>query len=398
MSAEHPTAAELDAVTPEALVAAGHLKWTRHPGCLGAWIAEMDYGTAPAIAHALRSSIDRHVTGYLPDGLATDLAAACADHQGEAHGWSVDAAQIRLVGDVLQGLRVAIEQFSRPGSPAVLPLPSYMPFLALPGDLGRELLVVPMVEVGGRWSLDLDALDRAFAAGGHLLILCNPHNPLGAVATADELGAIAEIVDRRDGLVFADEIHGPIVHPGARHVPYASLSAVTAGHTITATSASKAWNLPGLKCAEVILTRDDDDERWDALPHVAVPGPSNPGVVASTAAFRDAGPWLAAVLDHLDGNRRLFAELVAEHLPGAHHSPPEGTYLAWVDCRDLGLPEDLGAFFRDRASVALTDGAACGAPDHVRVNLATPRPILTRIVEQMGEAVATRDHEVSDTS
>lgn len=394
---ERPTAAELDAITTEDLVADGHLKWTRHPGCLGAWIAEMDFGIAPAIADALRASIEHHATGYLPDELVAELAAACADHQRDVHGWSIDPAQIRPVADVLQTLRVAIEHFSRPGSPVVLPLPTYMPFLDLPGDVGRDTIAVPMVAVDGRPTLDLDALDRAFAAGGHLLVLCNPHNPLGRVMTAGELTAIAEVVDRHGGVVFADEIHGPIVYPDARHVPYASLSSATAAHTITATSASKAWNLPGLKCAEVVLTAEGDAERWDALPHIAVPGPSNPGVVASTAAFRHARPWFDAVLGYLDGNRRLFADLVDEHLPGAGHSPPEGTYLAWVDLRGLALPDDLGAFFRDHAGVALTDGAACGAPGHVRVNLATPRPILRRIVERMGAAVTTRGRTVSDT-
>jgi len=271
-------------------------------------------------------------------------------------------------------------------------VPAYMPFLEVPGHHGRQTLLVEMALDGDRTVYDLDALDRAFAAGGHLLILCNPHNPLGRVMEATELDAIAGVVERHGGRVVADEIHAPIVFPGHRHVPYASRSAATAAHTVTATSASKAWNLAGLKCAQLIVSNDADRAVLESLGPWATRGASSLGVVANTAAYAHGRPWLDAVLTYLDHNRKLLAELLATHLPEVRHTPPEGTYLAWLDCRRLGLPAALGDFFLEHADVALVDGARCGPPGEgfVRVNIATTAALLARIVEQM--AAAVRSH------
>src|SRR5581483_319419 len=170
------------------------------------------------------------------------------------------------------------------------------PFLTLPGFLGREIIQVKMRGDGGFFTFDLDAIADAFRAGGHLLVFCNPYNPLGRVVTQPEMARITDVVDRHGGRVFADEIHGPLVYPGQRHVPYASTSATAAGHTMTATSASKAWNLPGLKCAQVILSNEPDRQRWDQMAVFASHGASNPGVVANIAAFRHGEEWLDEVL------------------------------------------------------------------------------------------------------
>jgi cystathionine beta-lyase len=174
-------------------------------------------------------------------------------------------------------------------------------------------------------------------------------------------------------------------------VPYASLDDVTAGHAVTATSASKAWNLPGLKCAQLVLSNEADAAVWARVGLHAEHGASTLGVVANTAAYTGGAGWLDEVLTYLDGNRRLLAELVGAHLPGVRYTPPEGTYLAWLDCRELDLAEP-GVFFLERAGVALTDGALCGAAGRgfVRLNVATPRRVLERAVEQMGTALAAR--------
>jgi cystathionine beta-lyase len=362
---------DLDAITVESLHAAGGLKWTK-------------FG---ADKHA---AVERAQFGYLPPALAEELGEVCAEWQCDTYGWRVAPADIRPLPDVIRGLELAIEHCSRPGAPVILPVPAYMPFFDVPGNLGREIIQIGMVDDGRRSVYDLDALDRAFAAGGNLMILCNPHNPLGRVMERDELAAIAEVVARHDGRVFADEIHAPLVYDGHRHVPYASLSEVSAGHTITATSASKAWNLPGLKCAELILSNDTDRRRFDELGPFATHGASTLGVVANIVAFRDGRPWLDEVVEHLGGNRRLLAELLAEHLPEVRYTPPEGTYLAWLDCRALGLPEAIGDFFTDEAGVVPVDGARCGPPGQgfVRLNFATTRPILTEMVERMAAAAA----------
>ncbi|MBM7808872.1 cystathionine beta-lyase [Geodermatophilus bullaregiensis] len=371
------------------LRARGGLKWTRYPGALGAWVAEMDLGHAPAITRALHDAVDRGLLGYLPDWLAADLSRAWADFARDRYGWDVPPERVRPLADVLAGLEAAITWFTTPGSPVVLPTPAYMPFLELPPALGREVLQVPMARDGVRFVYDLDALGAAFAAGGELLVLCNPHNPIGRVLEPAEMLAVAEVVDRHGGRVFADEIHAPLVFGPHRHVPYASLGELTAGHTVTATSASKAWDLPGLKCAQLVLSADADAERWARVGGHAEHGASTLGVVANVAAYTEGREWLDGALATLDGSRRLLSGLVAEHLPGVRYTPPEGTYLAWLEGLDVDEP---GGFFLQRAGVALVDGARCGDAGRgaVRLNVATPEPVLVRVVEAMGAALAGR--------
>lgn len=369
-----------------ALRARGSLKWSRYPDALGAWVAEMDLGTAPAVTRALHAAVDRGLFGYLPDWLADDLAGATAGFLRDRHGWAVPPERIRPLADVLAGLSAAITHLSRPGSPVVLPTPAYMPFLEVPPALGREVLEVPMARDGDRYVYDLDALDAAFRVGGHLLVLCNPHNPVGRVLEPAEMTAVAAVVDRHGGRVFSDEIHAPLVFPGHRHVPYASLDATTAGHTVTATSASKAWDLPGLKCAQLVLSNDADARLWAEVGHEAEHGASTLGAVANVAAYTEGRDWLDDVLAVLDGNRRLLADLVAAHLPGIRYRPPEGTYLAWLE--GFGVPDPGDSLLRE-AGVAVVDGARCGAAGRgaVRLNVATPELVLRRVVERMGAAL-----------
>jgi cysteine-S-conjugate beta-lyase len=379
-----------DALTEDALRSAGGLKWTRFGEAIGSWVAEMDFGTAPAVTRALHDAVDAGLFGYLPTAAARDMARACAGWQARRYGWDVPAEWISPLPDVLAGLQAAIEHFTPPGSPVVLPTPAYMPFLVVPGLLGREILQVPMVPGDdGRATYDLDGLDRAFAAGGRLLVHCNPHNPLGRVFPDAEQLAVAEVVERHGVRVFSDEIHAPLVYPGAVHRPYASLSPVTAAHTVTATSASKAWNLPGLKAAQFIVSNEEDATRWAEVGLVAAHGAANLGVVANTAAFDHGEAWLDGVLGYLDGNRRLLGDLLADRLPEVRYVAPEGTYLAWLDCRALGVEGSAGDHFLQRAGVALIDGPACGAPGrgHVRLNFATPRPVLETIVERMAASL-----------
>jgi cysteine-S-conjugate beta-lyase len=384
-----PDTLGFDALSEDSLRAAGGLKWTRYGPAIGAFVAEMDFGTAPEVTAALHEAVDRGRLGYLTTGAADDMARACSDWLRRRYGWEVPADRITPLADVVAGLQAAIDRFTPPGSPVVLPTPAYMPFLAVPGALGRELIQVPMVERDGRATYDLDGIARAFERGGRLLVHVNPHNPLGRVFSVEEQLALAEVVEDAGARVFSDEIHAPLVFPGAVHRPYASLSDATARHTVTATSASKAWNLPGLKAAQLILGNADDAAHWAEVGFLYGHGASTPGVLASTAAYDAGGPWLDGVLAYLGGNRRHLGGLLAERLPAVRWASPEGTYLAWLDCRDLGLPTSPGAFFLERAGVAMVDGPECGAPGegHVRLNFATPRPVLTTIVDRLADAV-----------
>ena len=383
----------IDSTTVATLRARGSFKWTAPgPDGLGAAVAEMDFGAAPPILDALAGLSATANFGYLPPPLADELAAACAEFMARRYGWQTDPADIHPIPDVIKGLELAITHFSRPGSPVILPTPAYMPFLIVPKFLDREIIQVPMLDDGtGFFTFDLDGIDAAFRAGGQLLIFCNPYNPLGRVFRADEMTQLTSVVDRHGGRVFADEIHAPLVYPGQRHIPYAATSETAAGHTLTATSASKAWNLPGLKCAQVVLTNDADRKRWADLGVFASHGASNPGVVANIAAFRHGEAWLDEVIGYLDDSRRLLADLVRRQLPGVRYRPPDGTYLAWLNCAALDLPQSPGELITERARITVVDGPAfgTGGAGAFRFNFATPQPILSEMVGQIAAVLTS---------
>lgn len=385
-------AVAFDLIDLDHLRGVGGLKWTLFPDTIGAFVAEMDFGTAPVVTQALHDAIDRSQFGYLPPSLALEMGEAVSTWQRDRYGWDVPAQHIHPIADVIKGLEIAIEHYSEPGSAVILPTPGYMPFLDVPGMLGREVVQLPLLQTEDGAAMDLEGLAAAFRRGAGLLVLVNPYNPVGRVFTTSELTAISEVVAAHGGRVFADEIHAPLVYADATHVPYASLSATTGAHTVTAISASKAWNLPGLKCAQLIITSEADAAIWAKIEFFASHGASTLGVIANTVAYADGGPWLDEVIGYLDQNRARLVELVAEHLPGVVFSPPQGTYIAWLDCRPLGLDESAADFFLREAGVALTDGITCGAAGEgfVRFIFATPRPILEQAVVSMGRALRRR--------
>jgi cystathionine beta-lyase len=383
----------VDRITIDALRATGATKWANEDGTVGAFIAEMDFGIAPAITQALHAAVEEGAFGYLPARLTADLRGATSEMMAHHHGWTIGEGDVWPVPDVIKALEMAI-QHSRPGAKVIVPTPAYMPFLLIPPHMGREVIEVPMVEADGRYTLDLERLDAAFAAGGNLLILCNPCNPVGRVFAREELEAISEVVDRHGGRVFSDEIWAPLVHAGHRHVPYASVNAAAAGHTLTAISASKAWNLPGLKCAQVIVSNEADRALWRNIGFFAGHGTSNLGVVANVAAYRSGFEWLGEALGYLGRNRLALARLVAEKLPGVVYRPPEGTYIGWLDFRGAlrgeGLSDRPAAFFKERAGVQLTDGENCGEGfgAFARLVFATPLPVLEDIMERLAAALS----------
>jgi cystathionine beta-lyase len=239
----------------------------------------------------------------------------------------------------------------------------------------------------GRDALDLGAIDACLKSGARAVLLCNPHNPTGRVFTRAELVELATIVDRHGARVVADEVHAPLVYPGAEHVPYAAVSDATAAHAITITSASKAFNLAGLKCAQVIASNHTDAARWRAMRVFEVAGPTPIGIAASAAAYGPGRTWLRELVGYLDGNRRVLGHLLEAHLPGVLCRTPEATFLAWLDCSALDRG-DPARFFLDRGRVALSDGPPFGpgCEQQVRLNFATSRELLGRIVESMGIA------------
>ncbi|HIY66055.1 MAG TPA: aminotransferase class I/II-fold pyridoxal phosphate-dependent enzyme [Candidatus Agrococcus pullicola] len=360
-------------------------KWSLFPGTIGAWVAETDFGTAPAVKEALHDAIDSDVLGYLATPLAKDLSETVGTWLADQYNWRVEPKRIHHITDVLAGLRIAT-RFVTPGSPVIVPTPAYMPVLTLLPAIGHPVIEVPGAISEGRWQHDLDGIDGAFSSGAELLFLCNPQNPTGTVLTRPELENIAKVVDKHGGRVFADEIHAPLRFDGLPHIPYAALNDTTAGHTVTATSTSKAWNVPGLKAAQLILSNDEDQEKYRREALGAPFEASTLGVIAANAAYRDGREWLAEKLDYLAQHRAFLQRLLAEHAPSIRWQPNEATYLAWLD---LGEPvPDAAAKFRE-AGVALTPGRACGQgyDNFVRLTYATPKPILTDAITRIGRAL-----------
>jgi cystathionine beta-lyase len=382
-------------LTDDDLRRAGSIKWRYKDGdVLPAWVAEMDVRPCPPVAAALHDAVDRGDLGYPPiPGLG--LPEALAAFAAERLGWTVDPADVVPAGDVMAGVLIAIETLCE-DAPVVVPVPSYPPFLdGIP--IRRPMVTVPCaVETGagdgpGRPVLDLDAIGAAFAAGARALLLANPHNPLGRAFTAEELAAVAAVADHHGARVVSDEVHAPLVLPGARHVPYATTGDPCA---VTVTAASKAFNIPGVKCAQIVTTAAADRRALKALPIVANHGTSPLGVAATVAAYRDGGPWLDGLVAHLDARRAQFGELLEGYLPQVRWWPMEATYLAWVDARAVrdatgGNParEALA-----RGGVLVNDGDTFGPGQgyegFVRVNLGTSEERLERVVKRLAAAWA----------
>ncbi|WP_209325755.1 MalY/PatB family protein [Brevibacterium renqingii] len=375
---------ELDAITEESLVTKGGRKWSTFPGSIGAFIAEMDFGVAPAVRQAMRELDEHDLYGYAPHALTAELRTATADFYADRFGWRIPDDHIQPASDVIAAFLGVLTHLTPAGTPIVLPTPAYMPFFDVARTTGRELIEVPMRRTETGWSLDLDGIAAALVPGA-TLVLCNPHNPIGKVYSEAELLALADVVEDAGARVFSDEIHAPVVYGPARHIPYAALTEATAAHTATATAASKAFNIPGLKCAQLILTAPDDRDLWTQKGQFVSGAASNPGILATTAAYTRSRDWLTEINGYLKGNRDLFTDLVADMLPKAVFLPPEGTYLAWLDLRGYGLESGLADHINSRAEVAVTEGRLCGevGAGHIRFNFALPRPLLIEAVDRI---------------
>jgi cystathionine beta-lyase len=380
---------DLDALDPARLRRSRGEKWTVYPeDVLPLWVADMDYPVAEPIRASLQWALDRPDLGYPIHPRPTDLPALLAARCEERFAWRIEPRLVELITDVVQGIYVALSQFSREGEGVVIQTPIYPPFLAAVDEMRRRLIENPLRPGEQGYEVDLEGL-RAGAADARMLLLCNPHNPSGRVLRRAELEGIAAVAEECDLVVVSDEIHADLVFSGERHIPFASLSPEAAARTLTLTSASKAFNVAGLRCAVAIFGSSELRRRFLALPRHVRGGLGILGIEATRAAWREGGPWLEQVLAHLEANRDFVTRTVAEELPGVRLHPAQATYLAWLDCRELGLEPSPYAFFLERAKVATSDGAAFGTPGcgFARLNFATARPILAEALERMAKSL-----------
>jgi cysteine-S-conjugate beta-lyase len=295
------------------------------------------------------------------------------------------------VPDVMAGVAQAIHLFTAPDDTVVVNPPVYPPFFEVIRQAGRRIAEVPLlVDQTSHWWIDFASLESAFADGAKAYLLCSPHNPVGRVWQAGELSRIAALAERYGVAVIADEIHGPLTMPDITFVPFLRIAPPKVP-VVALLSASKAWNVPGLKCAVLVTNSAVRDEMRVRLlsRHTEIASRTgNLGVIASIAAFRDGGTWLDELRSHLDGNRRLLAELLAEYLPAVRYTVPQATYLAWIDCAGLPIEGEASTHFLKRGRVALYRGSAFGgrSSSYVRLNMGTSRAILTEIVRRMASA------------
>ncbi len=372
--------------------ARGSAKWSAYPeDVLCAPVAEMDYRTSPEVQRAILAAAGRELYGYPSPAMQKDVQDALSEWYRRTAGFEVLPERIHPLPDILKGIELALRLFNRAGAPVVIPTPSYPPFFMVTKAVRLEVVEVACVRTHERWELDLEAIEGAFAAGAGTIILCNPHNPLGRVFTRDEMAALTEIVDRHGARVIADEVHAPLTYPDQTWVPYAATSETAARHTVSLMSASKGWNLAGLKCAQVALHSEADVQGWATLNPMEAHGASTLGMIGNVAALRHGNAWLNETMAYLDGNRARLGELLARELPEVAYLPPEGTYLTWLDCARLEL-ESPSKFFLEHARVAVNDGDLFGkaAKGGVRLNLATSRAVLEEIVDRMATAVRSR--------
>lgn len=377
-----------DDISVETLQARGSMKWTRFPGTLPGFVAEMDFPLAPAISEALHAAVDAPLLGYLPEPVKQEMREATSEFLSASYGWDVAPEMIYPTADVLSAYEVTLRTFVEPGAPVVVPTPAYMPFISLTKLLGHPVVEVPMqADSSGRPLLDLDRIEEELSSQAGLVVLCNPHNPLGIVHTKEELHALSAVVDQAGAMVFADEIHAPLTLFGHTHIPYATVNEAAASHSITSTSASKAWNLPGLKAAQLIVSNPAHQEILKPVEFTISHGASTLGVLAATAAFRHGGDWLTEATSYIEATATEFVELANTHLPGSNVRLMEGTYIAWLDARsvDYGDYPSVAQYFAKEAGVSVTDGALCGeaGQGHIRLILATPRPIVREMVTRL---------------
>ncbi|MFJ7296008.1 MalY/PatB family protein [Streptomyces collinus] len=386
----HETSGEpnpLQALTLDRLRQRTSVKWRTYPeDVLPLWVAEMDVPLAEPVVRAVTDALHLGDTGY-PAGTA--YAEALAAFAGKRWGWEGLAVErTAIVPDVMLGVVEMLKLVTGPGDTVIVNPPVYPPFYLFVEHMDRRVAQAPL---GADGRIDLGVLESSFrqaVAGGRRAahLLCNPHNPTGTVHTEEELSAVARLAERYGVRVVADEIHAPLVLDGAGFVPYLSVPGAERGLSLM--SASKGWNLPGLKAALAVAGPGAAAD-LDRMPEEVGHGPSHVAVIAHAAALRDGVAWLDALLTGLDGNPRLLADLLAEHLPVVRYRPGDATYLAWLDCRALGLGDDPADVFLHRGRVALSSGLpfGTGGTGHVRLNLAASQEVLTQAVLRMAAAL-----------
>jgi cystathionine beta-lyase len=352
------------------------------------WVADMDFAVPEAVQRALAERAAHPVFGYTVH--PESMFEAQMHWLATRHGWHIERESILFCPGVVPSLHACIMALSRPGDGVIVQPPVYAPFLSAPETCGRRLLTNPLRLEEGRYEFDLDDLERCAAAGGRLLILCSPHNPVGRVWRQEELQALLAVCEKYGIAVVSDEIHADLVYPGFKHVPLATLNDKV--NIVTAVAPSKTFNIPGLGLSALIVPEQVDraaiNKAFGTL-HVHAGNPFS--VAAFEAAYREGAPWLDELMAYLAGTRDQVREFLQEHLPQIGMIEPEGTYLLWLDCRAMGMSDaQLKDFFVQQACVGLSPGAMFGAGGRgfMRMNIGAPRSVIMQALENIARAAS----------
>jgi len=364
------------------------IKWQKYgKEVIPLWVADMDFVSPEPIVQALHERVDHRVFGYAwPQ---EELTSVILERLKRLYKWDVQAEHIVFVPGVVTGLNFAFQLFAEPGDAVLVQPPVYSHFITDPVIRGRTLIDPPLIKKEDTYEINFDAFEKAITARTRIYVLCNPHNPVGRVFLRHELERLADICVRHNVLICSDEIHCDILYPGYQHIPIANLGSEVADRTITFMSPSKTFNLAGLKCSFAVITNPILRKAWVKGSEGLIPHVNIMGLTAALAGFKDGQEWLDQCLSYLKQNRDFLADFVSEKLPSLNMTRMEGTYLAWLDCRQSGIPGNPFNFFLKEGKVAFNNGAECGkgGKGFVRLNFACPRKILADALERMADVL-----------
>ncbi len=376
------------AISLERLRSLQGAKWARDGADYWpAWVADTDITPPAEATAAIQRLVDRSDFGYgIRSGDA--LNEAFASFMDAEHGWRPDVERLQTFSNVLQAIEMTLHLHTEPGDGVVLFTPIYPPFIAGVESGGRRVVDCLLDEASG-WRLDAERLESVIDDTTTVILLCNPHNPTGRIFDRGELEAIAAVAERHDLLVIADEVWSGLTHPGKEHLVFSQISEAAADRTVTVGSASKSFNLAGVRCAIAHLGHPGVEAAYAALPSHILGGLNVFGSAATLAVWTEGRPYLDAVRSHLTMMRDHVARRIADDLPGVRWQIPEATYLAWLDFRPAGLGPDPAEVLVERAKVVLSPGPTFGVhgTGFARLNFATSVEIIDTILDRIAEAI-----------
>jgi len=370
------------------------LKWRLYDGdVLPMWVADMDFKAPQPVIDALMNRIEHGVFGYPIE--SEELLQAVVERMHRRFHWEIKSEDILLLTDVIVGFNLACHAAAEPGDGLLIQTPVYPPFFSTPANTQMQLQVSELSRAAdGSYHIDMDRFEGAINEKTSVFLMCNPHNPVGRVFTREELVQMAETCLRHRLTIVSDEIHEDLVFRGYHHIPIASLDPEVAQHTVTLIAPSKTYNVPGLKCSICIVQNQELREKIKQSTKGLTGHVNIMGMTAALAAYRHGQEWLDQALAYLEANRDYLCDFINARMPGVTMARPEGTFLAWLDCRSLVISENASKFFLEKARVALNNGETFGqgGEGFVRMNFACPRNTLTTGLERMRDALLALEH------